>query len=168
MRRVLVFALAVGMTMAVAAPASAARPVVFEEGDFDDMFVVPEGEICDFALDVRDTGSFIGKVFFDNQGRAIRVSYHASGTSYASRSDGDVVAVDRWAANTVLDLDPESGEVIRQTDTGNVWNVHAGAGGVLVNDSGRVVFDSEGLPVTVNGPHEALFGQFEELCAALA
>ncbi len=79
-----------------------------------------------------------------------------------------MVATDRWAGKTVIDLDPETGEVIRQTDTGNLWNVHAGAGGVLVNDSGRVVFDSEGVPIIVNGPHQPLFGEFDDACAALA
>jgi hypothetical protein len=168
MRRVLVFAVAVGMMMAMAAPASAAKPVVFEEGDSDVTEIFGPGEACDgFAVEVRDTASFIGKLFFDNQGDAIRLSYHARGTSYISKVGGDVVATDRWAARTVFDLEPGTGDFIRQTDTGNTWNVHAGAGGVLVNDSGRVVFDSEGVPIIVNGPHEGLFEEFGDLCAAL-
>lgn len=167
MRRVLVFAVAVGMMMAMAAPASAAKPVVFEEEDFDFTETFPAGEACDFDVEVRDTGSFIGKFFFDNQGDAIRLSYHARGTSYVSKVGGDVVATDRWAARTVYDLEPATDDFIRQTDTGNTWNVHAGAGGVLVNDSGRVVYDSDGVPIFIKGPHEGLFEEFGDLCAAL-
>jgi hypothetical protein len=38
----------------------------------------------------------------------------------------------------------------------------------LVNDSGGVVFDSQGKPIIVNGPHEGLFEEFDDLCDALA
>ena len=172
MRRKLVFGVAVGMMMAMAVPALADKPLVFEQGEFDVTFVIPGGVgVCDFAIQGREMGSFVTTVFFDKDGETRSAKNHANGTTYWSLPDGDTVAVDRWVNNTFFELAPGSGPEtppLSQTTVGNPWNVHGGAGGVLVNDSGRVVFDGNGDIVSVNGPHQALFGDFGDLCDFLA
>jgi hypothetical protein len=56
---------------------------------------------------------------------------------------------------------------LSETVTGNTWNAHAGAGAVIVDDSGRIVFDENGDVVSVSGPHEAFFGEFDDFCAGM-
>ena len=41
-------------------------------------------------------------------------------------------------------------------------------GGSVMLDVGRVVFDGEGTPRFVAGPHQAGFGDFAEFCEALS
>jgi hypothetical protein len=167
-----VLAVTGGVVATMGSPAFAGKPLVFEQGEFDETFVIPGGVgFCDFDVQGRDTGSFKTTVFFDRDGETRLAKNHANGTTYWSLPDGDVVAVDRWVNNSFFELAPGSGPEtppLSQTTVGNPWNVHGGAGGVLVNDSGRVVFDGDGNIVSVNGPHQALFGEFGDLCDALA
>lgn len=170
-------ALTGALVMTMASPAVAAKPLVFEEGVFDTTFMIPGGVgVCDFPIQAEESGKFRATIFFDRDGETRQAKIHSNGTTYWSRVNdegiavGDV-AVDRWVNNTFLELAPGSDEdtpPVSETVVGNPWNVHLGGGGVLVNDSGRIVFDADGELVTVNGPHQAFFGDFGDLCAALA
>lgn len=171
-RTAAVLAVFVGATAIMASAANADRPLVFDEGEFDDTFVVPGGVgVCDFPVQFRNTGSFKTTVYFDSDGETRAVKSHVNGTSYYSLPGGDVVVVDRWVVNTFLELPPGSDEntpPLSRTDVGNAWNAHAGGGGVLVNDSGRIEFDANFEVVSISGPHESFFGEFDDFCAALA
>ena len=167
-----VLAVTGGLVVTMTSPASADKPLVFEQGEFDDTFVIPGGVgFCDFDVQRRATGTFKTTVFFDKDGETRLAKNHANGSTFWSLPGGDVVASENWAVNNFFELAPGSGPEtppLSSTTVGNVWNVHGGAGGVLVNDSGRVVFDGDGNIVSVNGPHQALFGEVGELCDALA
>lgn len=167
-----VLAIAGALLMTTAPPAFADKPFVFAEGEFDDTFVIPGGVgVCDFDVQGRATGTFKVTVYFDSDGETRLAKDHTRGTTYWSLPGSDVAAVDRWVNTTFLELAPGSDEntpPLGVTVVGNPWNVHLGAGGVLVNDSGRVVFAADESIVAVNGPHQALFGEFSDLCDALA
>lgn len=165
-------ALTGGVIAATAAPVSADKPLLFEEGEFEDTFVIPGGVgLCDFPVQNSNRGTFRTTVYFDRDGETRLARSHVNGTSDWSLPGGDVVVSENWVVNVSFELAPGSGPgtpPLSETVVGNPWNAHAGAGGVLVNDSGRVVFDGDGNIVSVSGPHEALFGEFEAFCDALA
>ncbi len=168
MRQMLCIAMAVGIVMNMGTRASAAPPVVVDEAVYDDTLVIPAGVgFCDFDVQRRDTGSYIVKVFFNKDGNVVRVTYHERGTTYYALPGDDVVAIDRFSEYQVIRVDPETDMVVSNSLLGNKWNVHAGSGGVLVNESGRIVFDGDGTPIITNGPKEAFRGEFGDLCAAL-
>ena len=144
-------------------PASAAPPAVVVEEEFENTFFLPAGqEPCGVDTVVHEVGSAKITEFYDNDGDTIRSRRKAMGTTTITTEFGQIV--DRWSETAVLD--PETGTL---TVTGNPFNVHAGAGGVLVNDSGRIVIDlSTGETLVVNGPHQWWFGDFDDACAVLA
>jgi hypothetical protein len=100
-------------------------------------------------------------LFFDKDRAPLRVMVNERGMFHFTTGDS-ATAFDRFAFNVVEDLVDGTA-----TLNGNVFNVHAsGGGGIVVNDSGQIIFNSE---VIVHGPHDA----FDEdpaiaLCAALA
>lgn len=142
--------------------ASAATPVVVEEGEFDNTFAVPADQFeCDVDVVVHIAGIFRVTEFLDRDGKLSRVRSHTNATTRITSEHGTIV--DRWVENVTFD----AGDLTR-TFTGNIYNVHSGAGGILVNDSGRLVFDeTTGEPIIVNGPHQGFAGDFADACAAL-
>ncbi len=166
-----VIASAAFVAVALPSQASAGKPLVLDEGQFSDDFVIPaDSGPCDFDLRIQEEGSFKVTVFFDKNGETRQAKIHTNGTTRWGLPDEDAVVTDRWVDNTFLELAPGSTPgtpPLGATTVGNPWNAHAGAGGVLVNDSGRIVFDGDGDVVSVSGPHEAFFGEFDDFCAAI-
>jgi len=166
-----VIASAAFVAVALPSQASAEKPLVFDEGQFSDDFVIPAlfGP-CDFDVRIQEEGSFKVTVFFDKDGETRQAKIHTNGTTLWGLPGEDAVVTDRWVNNTFLELAPGSDEdtpPLGVTVVGNPWNAHAGAGGALVNDSGRIVFDENDDVVSVSGPHEAFFGEFDDFCAAI-
>lgn len=166
-----VLAATAGVAAMSATPASADKPLVVE--DFTDSvdFVIPaEFGPCDFDIRLQEEVSVKVTLFFDSDGETRQAKVHVNGTSYWSLPEGDVVVTEHWVTNEFVELPPGATpetDPLSVTLVGNPWNAHAGAGGILVNDSGRIVFDENGDLVVVNGPHEAFFGEFDDFCAAL-
>lgn len=164
MIRHLIAAIATTTMVAVvgATPASAAKPAVVHEQDFDNTSVVPDDPVCGVDVTIHEVGSVKVTEFYNNDGTLARVRAHVAGTTTITSESGEVV--NRWAQNITFDPD-----TLTDTITGNSYNVHAGAGGVLVNDSGRIVIDlTTGEAIVINGPHQAWFGEFDDACAVLA
>lgn len=160
-----------GMAATMATPAAADQPVVVE--DFTDSadFVIPgEFSPCGFDVRVQEEVSVRVTVFFDQDGETRQVKGHVRGTTHYSLPEGDVVVTEHWVINEFVELPPGATpetDPLGVTIVGKPFNAHAGAGGILINDSGRIVFDENGEVVAVNGPHEAFFGEFDDFCAAL-
>lgn len=134
-RRLLGVAVAtiIGGTIAVAAPlqASAAPPQVVVEERWEDTYV--NDWLCAEPFTVQESGKVRITQFFDKDGEFVRETIHINGMSILTGDGGELF--DRWAfAGT---FDPETETFFER---GNHWNVHAGAGGVLVNDSGIIEF----------------------------
>jgi len=149
--------------MLVASPAAAAKPVVVVDEDFENTFVSPaEESVCGVEETIHEVGSVKITDYFDNDGNFVRGKIHVMGTTHISTEFGELV--DRWSWNGFFDP-----ETLTDTQVGNIFNVHAGPGGVLVNDSGRLVIDvTTGEALVINGPHQAWFGEFDDACAVLA
>ncbi len=144
---------------AVAAP-SAPRT---EAGHFEFEFrYVDEGatEACGFdvVFDQMDRGEY--EVFYDANGDPTGANVHTS-------TDGTVTAngitlLEHGRENSFLDL--LSGT---SADASLEFRVWLPGLGVVIMDRGRLLFDADGNPVFVAGPHPALDGDFSKLCAAL-
>ena len=107
-------------------------------------------------------GSFKVTLFFDRDGTLAAVHEHVMATTTVTSAYGQTV--DRWVQNNRFDPDDLTVAI-----TGNPWNAHGGAGGVLINDSGRLVIDvTTDEAIVVNGPHQAWFGDFGGACSVLA
>lgn len=147
----------------VVSPVSAAPPGVVFEDDFENTFLVPaEDAVCGVDTTVHEVGSVKITEFYDNDGNLIRGRLKVMATTTVTTDFGHIV--DRWSQNTTFDP-----ETMTDTVVGNVFNTHAGSGGVLVNDSGRIVIDlTTGEELVVNGPHQAWFGEFDDACKVLA
>jgi hypothetical protein len=155
----------VGMvfTVAAAVPAVAAPPVVYDQGGFEDSYTVPaEAFPCGVEVTFHEDMTYRFTAFLDRDGEVVREMGHIGGTTTVTSAYGQIT--NRWRENAVLD--PESGTI---SWTGNSFNIHAGAGGVLVNMSGRWIVDLATDDLTfVAGPHEDPDEDFSDLCAVLA
>ena len=131
--------------------------------DFENTFFVPaEDDVCGVDTTVHEAGSVKITEFYDNEGNLIRARTKVMGTTTITTDFGHVV--DRWSQSRTFDP-----ETLTDTVTGNPWNVHGGAGGVLVNDSGRIVIDlATSDALVINRPHQTWFGEFDDACAVLA
>lgn len=167
-----VLAATVGVTALMATPAAADQPVVLEDfTDSADVVIPAEIAPCDFEIRLQQEVSVKVTLFFDQDGETRQIKVHVNGTALWSKPEGGVVLTDRWVVNEFQELPPGATpdtQPLSVALVGNPWNVHGGAGGVLVNDSGRIVFDENGELVAINGPHEAFFDEFDDFCAALS
>lgn len=138
----------------------ATPPEVVDEGEFAFSFLEEDmTERCGTDIDIAVEGTYKVTVFFDKDGEPVRERVHENGRVTWTSDHGE--AWENYAVNT--DIDYATGTVAY---IGNVWNLHAGAGGILVNDSGRIIFG--GPDVIVNGPHQAWYEEFGDLCDALS
>jgi len=155
LRRLVGVALAtiVGGTIAIVAPlgASAAKP------DIGDRF----SDSVEFEIDICEQGPVtlseqvkgVEKDFFDKDGNLTKQTIQINGTTIISSEFGEIF--DRWAWAGTRDVETDT-----FTERGNQYNVHAGAGGILVNDSGliRFTFDEDGefVLLKVAGPRDTI------------
>lgn len=124
--------------------------------------------VCGFPVFGQDTISVRETTYFNNDGSLKRFRVHINGSTLWTSLGGDEVW-ENWAWTGTFD--PDTGTF---TQNGNRWNAHMGAGGILVNGSGHVVFDFSNGPfdpgdiLVGNGPTQDLDGDFSGLCGALA
>ena len=159
----------VAVLMVIPLTAIAAQPDVI----VDDTFAFgPEVQpilsgYCGFDVVTEGSESVRVMDFYGQDGELTKTIVHVNGSARYWTDHG--VATENFAL--AVKIFPDGSQVT----IGNVWNVHDGAGGLLIQDSGRVAFDAIGDIAEVNGPHEELFAFFEvddsgvqDFCAALA
>lgn len=167
MRRSLTLLATVGLLIGLVPVAALATPPEVDEGGFGFRVLQEDmSERCGTDIYITVEGRYRVTVFFDKHGEPIRERIHETGEVLWTSVDGEVW--ENYAVN--VDIDYAAGT---ETVKGNVWNIHAGAGGILVNDSGRIVLVPDGKggyegALTVNGPHQAWYEEFDDLCAALS
>ena len=150
------------MVMATPGAALATAPEVVYDATESNSVSFAAGEFCDFAVQLDSTARVRVTLFFDNEGNLIREVTHRSGIE--TLTAGDKSTQDHYAGSIVFDAVDETLSFI-----GSPWNVHMVGGGILVNDSGRIVIDFASGEETVNGPHDAWEGDpAEAICAALS
>ena len=142
--------------LVVALPTAAAMAAVERHThDFDDSFEDPfAAELC--GLDqvfVHFTGTERVTEFFNKDGELVEVKVQVTGSTEVTDGEGNLLAWENWGEMIIVDL--EAGKVY---ENGNVFNIHIQGEGIVVNDSGRIVFSLEdGSLLDVKGPHEAFF-----------
>ena len=158
---------AVAATALATAPATAVPPVVVLDEDVDEVVTLPASDSpCGIELTLHDVYSIRVTGFLDKDGNLVRGQQQAHGTARVSSEYGEWV--DRWAYSE--HFDPET---LTTALNGNKYNIHAGPGGVLLNDSGRLVIDlTTDEAIVINGPHEGWpysdwSGDWDDACAAV-
>jgi hypothetical protein len=147
--------------LAMTVPALAAKPDVVENVSFEDDDVIPAGALCDFEMNVKDKGHARITEFFNGDGDFVRAHVQVRGTTEWTGPGG--TAVEHWAWTGIFDP-----ETITFTQNGNVWNLHMGAGGTILQDKGQIVFDeTTGEAISISGPHEVWENGLGALCDAI-
>ncbi len=131
----------------VMTPAAAARPVmnrfVFEE--------VVEIDCGDYTLREDRTLNFVELVFFDREGDLSAVQLHIHGTVVRTNLATGESSVEQPAVAVFIDFERGT-----ETTVGAVFNVVIKGEGIVIQDTGRLVFSFiEGL-IFEAGPHESL------------
>jgi hypothetical protein len=162
-RSALVGIVGVVAALALAVPAAAAQPTVLEDGTYDQTYVVPAAEFpCGVDATFHEVGTHRIVAFEDGDGQIVRLQAHIGGTTTITTEYGRIV--NHWRENATLD--PEEDTV---TWSGSSYNIHGGAGGVLVNRSGRWVEDATtGEVQNFAGPSDDPEERIAEICAVLA
>jgi hypothetical protein len=171
MRRI--YALVTVLTVALAgsgllAPASLAVPpeVVFDE-TFEDEFTIPEGEWCEFAIDVESTGRAIHRHYLNKKGEVVRHQTWIRGWDTATNPLSGKSLRGRFSFSDFVR--EHEGEFGPFAVNGLVFHFNAPGAGIVLIDAGRVVFDLAAEDViSVAGPHQVLEGDFDAFCAALS
>ena len=160
MRKSLVL-LATLTLMTIPATAFAVPPQVVTEEEVTFSEVFPAGTVCPFEVSREGTESWRVTEFYSKDGSLTSVHEHVRGTTTYFSSYGE--ASENFAGTNVIDLETQT-----FTANGNAFNIHAGVGGVLVNDSGRIVIDLKTFEaLVINGPRQSWQGDFTDLCEAL-
>lgn len=135
-------------------PAAAMAAVEKQVNEFDFEFEDPLGaELCgvDEFL-VHEFGVERVTEFFNKDGDLVKVHVNVTGSTEIT-GDGELIAWENFAFMVIIDF--EEGTA---TQNGNVFNIHVTGEGIVVNDSGKIVFSLEdGSLLDVKGPHEAFF-----------
>ena len=162
MRRWTVLIAVMALVVAIPAAASAAAPEVVE--DFTASWEgLDPGATAACGFEVHSDGSETVKVtvFSNNDGEPTKVLVHVNGFNTISSPGGGTVT-DNYAFRVIDDLVAGTSRTL-----GNVFNMHAKGGGILVNDSGFIEFSDSG--VVIHGPHDAFVSDIGEvLCPVLA
>lgn len=149
-RLVTTLAAVLSAVLLVANPAAAARPQVVEDFTTDETLTLPAAESpCGVEMTSHQVATWRITEFFDKDGNLVRAQGHGHGTTTITSAHGQLW--ERWAVSAVLD--PEAGTL---TWSGNGFNIHGSAGGILANVSGRWVedFQTGELITVLAGPHE--------------
>jgi hypothetical protein len=115
---------------------------------------------CGFPITFHQLDRGTYQLFFDKQGNLIRVQVQTltSGTATAN----GITLLEQGRENNFYDIVTGT-----QMDASLEFRVWLPGLGVVIMDTGRLLFDAEGNVVFEAGPHPALDGDFAALCAAL-
>jgi hypothetical protein len=160
MTRLTSVAIAVGLAAFAATSAVAAAPttgrIPLEEHFIDE----GASAACGFPVEVDVSGVLTYQVLFDAAGDPTHVQVH-------SNLEGT------FSANGITLREIERGQIFidlitgTETDVGLLFRVFLPGGGSVIADVGRLVFYADGNVTFEAGPHPALHGDFDALCAAL-
>lgn len=151
----------IAAALAVAAPAAAAQPSVLVETTDIEEQIPADANPCGVDVTFEEVATKRTTTFVDADGTVVRQQVHGVVTTTVTSEYGQLI--NRWGANVVID--PRDGTYTR---AGNYDNVHAGAGGVIINGSGRIVLDeATGDVLFTAGPLELIDENWAKFCSAL-
>jgi len=151
--------------LAAASPAAANPPTHEDIGTIPYEFTVdcsPFG--LSFENQVQGVEELSVDTFYDSQGVVRKVVYHDTFRETDTNSVSGKIM--RFTGNRVDTYDLVDGT---RTVTGRSFLVTDPGRGVVIHDTGRVVFDAPFHVVFTAGPHDVLFGNVDQLaCTALS
>jgi len=151
--------------LAAASPAAANPPTHEDIGTIPYEFTVdcsPFG--LSFENQVQGVEELSVDTFYDSQGVVRKVVYHDTFLETDTNSVSGKIM--RFTGNRVDTYDLVDGT---RTVTGRSFLVTDPGRGVVIHDTGRVVFDAPFHVVFTAGPHDVLFGNVDQLaCTALS
>ena len=131
---------------------------------FDDVQTPqPMANCGDFRIIVEGIGSNRLTTHFDRDGAPVRVVFHGIYNGSMTNSvSGKVLMDSPSVVSTTIDLVAGT-----RTTVGAVWTVTVPGEGVILVEAGRLVFDGNGPPVFIAGPHLPPPETIATLCRAL-
>lgn len=139
-----------------------AQAPYFEESSF---VVVnePAANCGDFLMIANGSGNNRLWVYFNREGQPVRIAFHGRYTGTLTNSVTGASLLDSPSvANISVDLIEGT-----QTNVGAFFNVTVPGAGAVLFEAGRLVFDGEGMPVFIAGPHRPVDEIIDVLCDAL-
>jgi hypothetical protein len=166
MSRLLVL-IAVGLALAglTGMAAQAAPPVVIEKNEtFTRQFAnIPDCEAYGFTHTENYQITRSITEFYDNEGNLLREVVHVRFVGTATNDETGKTLPISGTRHLVFDADGTF------TETGVLRHVTVRGEGIVLHESGRVIFPpEEGDPLFIAGPHQLLEGDVAAFCAALA
>lgn len=154
MRKIVSLIATAAMVALLPAAALATQPNKLPVSEFDIFFEEPVATAeCGFPVFVHEFGTERVTEFFDKNGDLTHVTIHVNGRAEVLDGEDNLLAWENFAFNVFLDF--ENGTA---TLNGNVFNVHITGEGIVINDSGQIIFSlADGSLIAVHGPHEAFF-----------
>jgi len=133
----------------------------------EDITIAVDG-LCSFPVTFHFQGSFKVAFYFASDGTLIKsIATNMGPFLLTASAHGTTLTTQMPSFMTFIAYNP-NGSVASEANNGIIFNfILPGEGSVLL-DVGRVVFDGEGNPIFVAGPHQAGFGDFAEFCEALS
>jgi hypothetical protein len=131
----------------------------------DDTFI--DKETCDFRLHFTFFGSITISDYYDNSGflyKEIQKGRPGPFTVTVT-AKGTTLTQQNVSYNTQLTFNPD-GSLKTITDNGPYNKLTVPGGGVVLLDTGHIVFDSDFNIVFESGPRQATHGDFDAFCAA--
>jgi hypothetical protein len=117
----------------------------------------------DFLIIANGSGKNRITTFFDNEGNPIRVAFHGRYRGTMTNSvTGETLLDAPSVANITFDLVAGT-----QTNIGAFFTVTTPGGGAVLIEAGRIVFDGNGPPIFIAGPHRPPNETIGILCDAL-
>jgi hypothetical protein len=123
----------------------------------------PMADCGDFRIIVEGIGSNRLATHYDRDGAPIRVAFHGIYNGTMTNSATGKVLMDAPSVISVT-VDLVAGT---RTAVGATWTVTAPGEGVVLVEAGRLVFDGDGPPVFIAGPHLPPPETIATLCRAL-
>jgi hypothetical protein len=149
--------------LALAAPASGATPPDVQRFQFSYTGVVD----CPGFEDLfSGSGTDIIQFYFDSSGNLVRARDHLFIVETDVNSVTGKSIVDR--IDQVADVTIVNGEVTGIRLSGASALVNVAGSGIVIHDSGMVIFDANGNPTFIAGPHQHLINGQQPFCDALA
>jgi hypothetical protein len=131
----------------------------------DNRFV--DSRTCAFDIRVHFFGVYRSTDYYDNSGFLYKTIITAGGGLFTvtEAAKGITLTMQMQTVEVVITYNAD-GSVNTGTDNGLVLKFTLPGSGVVLLDTGRLIFDSEGDIVFEAGPHQALHGDVEAFCAA--
>lgn len=164
----LLIVLALPMTAAATAGANSTQSQIVTENETNPF--VPATNACGYPIDLRTDGSFEITDYYDNSGTLLREIVHNHGGPFTvtAINPANMRSTTTQSQSVVekTDFNPD-GSIASDSFSGLSFNFHVAGLGNILQVTGRLVFDANGL-VFEAGPHDFRDQNTDAFCSYMA